>query len=90
MKANMKFAPEEWKKLTPGQKSQLRTVKGLASLPRTPYNPSISVNTTSVQPAQAVVTEIDSTQSNGSHLRQTLSNHNVRTNFRRVHKASST
>ena len=33
MKANMKFIPEEWQKLTPAQKTQLHAVKGIPSTP---------------------------------------------------------
>jgi hypothetical protein len=79
MKANMKFHPDEWKKLSPSQKAKLRTAKGLPSL--TPPIPRETNNTT-VQPV--VVTPIEIAPvipvvSSDSLLRQTLSNRAVRT-----------
>jgi hypothetical protein len=72
MKATMKLQPEEWSKLTPAQKSQLRAAKGLPNLPTTPCE----VHSTTVTP---IATPIDSvlvvTEVTGdSLLQQTLSN----------------
>jgi hypothetical protein len=77
MKANMKFQPEDWSKLTAAQKSQLRAAKGLPTLPTTPCE----VHCTDVTP---IATPIDSvsvvTEVTGdSLLRQTLSNKAART-----------
>ena len=78
MKANMKFHPDEWKKLTAVQKTQLRTAKGLPSLPSTPRES----NNTTIQPVSAPISiapVIPMVSSGDSLLRQTLSNRTVRT-----------
>ena len=75
MKAHIKFVPDEWKKLTPAQKAQLRTAKGLPSLPPTPR--TVNTATTQPPPPDAVTT---STPEPGSHLRTVLSNRSVRSN----------
>jgi hypothetical protein len=77
MKANMKFQPEEWAKLTPAQKSQLCAAKGLTSLPTSPRE----ANITTVTP---IATHVDSVSvvaavTSDSLLRQTLSNMAART-----------
>ena len=72
MKANMKFHPDEWKKLTAVQKTQLRTAKGLPSLPSTPRES----NNTTIQPVSAPISiapVIPMVSSGDSLLRQTLS-----------------
>jgi hypothetical protein len=77
MKANMKFQPEEWAKLTPAHKTQLRTAKGVTSLPTTPREANSTTVTPIVTPIDSisVVTEV----TNDSLIRQTLSNKAART-----------
>jgi hypothetical protein len=81
MKANMKFRVEEWKKLTPAQKSSLRVAKGLPSLPPTPRS-SYSTNvqpTPTPTPEPTNVNLPTATNDGTSHLRQVLSNKSSRT-----------
>jgi hypothetical protein len=82
MKANMKFTPEYWNKLTPIQKSHHQSAKGLLSLPKTPYT---TCTTCAVHVADAIQPPVatssdDTSQPAGSHLCQTLSDQNDRTN----------
>jgi hypothetical protein len=77
MKANMKFQPEEWARLTPVQKSQLRAAKSLTFLPTTPRK----ANST---PVTRIATPIDSVLVinkvvGDSLLQQTQSNKAART-----------
>jgi hypothetical protein len=50
MKANMKFKPEEWNKLTSAQKAQILVVKGLPPRPNKPSPAPLEANVHDVQP----------------------------------------
>jgi hypothetical protein len=81
MKSNMIFKPEEWNKLMPAQKSQLRAAKRLPPKPSqtpVPAQPALQIHATDLQPNIVAASPIVPAPTS-SHLRQVLSNRTART-----------
>jgi hypothetical protein len=76
MKLNMKFKPEEWNQLSAEQKNQICVAKNIPPrLPNPP--PTLHVNAMQVLPTITPTPNVPVPAD--SHLRQVLSNRNVRT-----------
>jgi hypothetical protein len=75
----MKFSREDYWKLTNDQKAKLRLAKGLNPLPFLSSDTTVKSANTTITVPTVVTTTTSTPESSASHLRQVLSNRNVRT-----------